>query len=211
MLGVVLHAHRGPFYSSKAARSRWRSNRKAILAFCRVVYRTVRCTTGHEQFMSGARSPSFSGETDRCALGPLGAPDTVRCDQVIVGPGHASPVDCAADRWLRAPLAHRTVRCIPDSPVKYSRDTFAFFPRATSSSPGQPGHQTLSGAPQAGAGLAELSQNFSLIIDFALLNHLAHINLKPCVGHLITKTFIEMAQEHISLLVTSTSIMMVPR
>ena len=103
MLGVVLHAHRGPFYSPKAARSRWRHSWKAILAFCRVAHRTVRCTTGHEQYLSGARSPSFSGEGDRCALGPLGAPDTVRCDQVTVGSGHVSPVDRAADRWLRAP------------------------------------------------------------------------------------------------------------
>jgi hypothetical protein len=28
---------------------------------------------------------------------------------------------------------------------------------------------------------------------------LAHINLEPCVGHLITKTILEIAQEHISL------------
>jgi hypothetical protein len=26
-------------------------------------------------------------------------------------PGHASRADCAADRWLGRPLAHRTVRC----------------------------------------------------------------------------------------------------
>jgi hypothetical protein len=45
-LGVLLHAPRGPFYSPKAARSRWRSIWKAILAFCRVMHRTVRCTTG---------------------------------------------------------------------------------------------------------------------------------------------------------------------
>jgi hypothetical protein len=31
MLGVLLHAPRGPFYSPKAARSCWRSNWKAIL------------------------------------------------------------------------------------------------------------------------------------------------------------------------------------
>jgi hypothetical protein len=37
------------------------------------------------------------------------------------------------------------------------------------------------------------------ILDFALLNHVAHINLKLGVGHLITKTFIEMSQGHISL------------
>ena len=36
-------------------------------------------------------------------------------------PGHASRADCAADRWLDRPLAHRTVRCTPDSPVNYSR------------------------------------------------------------------------------------------
>jgi hypothetical protein len=33
----------------------------------------------------------------------------VRCDQLTVGGGHVSPADCAADRWPRAPLAHRTV------------------------------------------------------------------------------------------------------
>jgi hypothetical protein len=45
MLGIVLHAPRGLFYSPKAARNRWRSTWKANLAFCRVVHRTVRCTT----------------------------------------------------------------------------------------------------------------------------------------------------------------------
>jgi hypothetical protein len=47
MLGVVLHAPRGLFYSPKAARSRWEHSRKAILAFCRLAHRTVRCTAGH--------------------------------------------------------------------------------------------------------------------------------------------------------------------
>jgi hypothetical protein len=41
MLVCLLHARRGPFYSPKAARSRWRPTRKAILAFCRVAHRTV--------------------------------------------------------------------------------------------------------------------------------------------------------------------------
>jgi hypothetical protein len=76
MLGVVLHAPRGPFYSLKAARSHWRSNWKAILAFCRVAHRTVRCTTGHEQDLSGARSPSFFGAVDRWPFGPVGALDS---------------------------------------------------------------------------------------------------------------------------------------
>jgi hypothetical protein len=41
MLGVLLYAPRGLFYSPKAARSRWRQSGKAILAFCRVAHRTV--------------------------------------------------------------------------------------------------------------------------------------------------------------------------
>jgi hypothetical protein len=41
MLGSLLHAPRGPFYSPKAARSHWRPTWKAKLAFCRVVHRTV--------------------------------------------------------------------------------------------------------------------------------------------------------------------------
>jgi hypothetical protein len=36
---------------------------------------------------------------------------TVRCAQPTVGARHASPADCAADRWPRAHLAHRTIRC----------------------------------------------------------------------------------------------------
>jgi hypothetical protein len=47
MLGVLLHAPRGPFYSPKADRSRWEQSRKAILAFYRLAHRSVRCTTGH--------------------------------------------------------------------------------------------------------------------------------------------------------------------
>jgi hypothetical protein len=39
----------------------------------------------------------------------FGAYRTVRCAQLTVGTGHASPADCAADHWPRAPLAHRTV------------------------------------------------------------------------------------------------------
>jgi hypothetical protein len=48
MLGWLLHAPRGPLYSPKVARSRWRPTRKAKIAFCRVAHRTVtvavRCT-----------------------------------------------------------------------------------------------------------------------------------------------------------------------
>jgi hypothetical protein len=76
MLGVVLHAPRGPFYSPKETRSRWSSIWKTILAFYRVAQWTVRCTTGYEQCLSGARSPSFTGKADRWSFGPLGALDS---------------------------------------------------------------------------------------------------------------------------------------
>jgi hypothetical protein len=120
MLGCLLHAPRGPFYSPKEARSRWRPTRKAILAFCRVAHRTVRCTTGQPLFMSGARSPSYSCADDRCRFVVVGAPDTVRCPLSTVGAGHASPADCAADRcaggrWLTGQFGAPS-----DSPVIYS-------------------------------------------------------------------------------------------
>jgi hypothetical protein len=117
MLGFLLHAPRGPFYSPKAARSRWRHSWKAILAFCQVAHRIVRCTTGHPLFMFDARFPSISGAADRCSLLAVGAPNTVRCT-----PDSPMP---PADRWSGPrvargfggrplhwrPLAHRTVRC----------------------------------------------------------------------------------------------------
>jgi hypothetical protein len=123
---------RGLFYSPKAARSRWRPTRKAILAFCRVVHRTVRCTTGQPLFMSGARSPSYSGAADRCNSGLVGAPDTVQCPLPTVGAGHASPADCttdrcAGDRWLTGQSG-----APPDSQVNYSCMP-PIFPRAACS------------------------------------------------------------------------------
>jgi hypothetical protein len=67
--------------------------------------------TGQPLFMSGVRSPSYSGAADRCNSGLLahrtlsGAHQTVRCPLPTVGAGHASPADCATDRcaggrWL---------------------------------------------------------------------------------------------------------------
>jgi hypothetical protein len=57
-------------------------------------------------------------------------------------PGHASRADCAADRWLGRPLAHRTVRCTPDSPVTFSRTPPTI-------SRGRPFHQSQPGAPDS--------------------------------------------------------------
>jgi hypothetical protein len=81
MLGWLLYMPRGPFYSPKATRSRWRHSWKANLAFCRVAHQTVRCTTGQLLFMSGARFPSIPGATDCCNFGPVGAPDIVLCSK----------------------------------------------------------------------------------------------------------------------------------
>jgi hypothetical protein len=61
--------------------------------------------------MSGARSPSISGASDRWSSRLVGTPDTVRCAQPTVAAGHASLADCAANRWRWRPMAHRTVRC----------------------------------------------------------------------------------------------------
>jgi hypothetical protein len=97
MLGV-LHVPRGLFYSPKADRSHWRPTWKAIPAFYRVVHRTVRCTTGQPLFMSGARSPSISGASDRCSSGLVGAPDTIRYTS-------DSPV-CPTDRCCGPRVAH---------------------------------------------------------------------------------------------------------
>ena len=120
-LGFLLHAPRGPFYSPKAAMSRWRQSWKANLAFCRVAHRTVRCTTGQSLWLSGARSPSYSGADDHCRFVAVGAPDTVRCPLPTVGAGHVSPADCTADRCAGGRWLTGQSGAPPDSPVNYSR------------------------------------------------------------------------------------------
>jgi hypothetical protein len=101
MLGVILHAPRGPFYSPKAARSRWEQSRKADLAFCRLAHRTVRCTPDI------VRCPiSFQKWRSRplAVWEPL-AHRTVRCPLLAVGSA-TCPAQIArstvgpADRWL---------------------------------------------------------------------------------------------------------------
>jgi hypothetical protein len=127
MLGCLLHAPRGLFYSPKAARSRWRPTRKAILAFCRVAHRTVRCTTGQPLFMFVRDLLPFLVQTTVATPGWLahrtlsGAHRTVRCPLLTVGAGHVSPADnatdrCAGGRWLTGQSG-----APPDSPVNYSR------------------------------------------------------------------------------------------
>jgi hypothetical protein len=76
---------------------------------------------------SGADFLTYLAKPTVGSLGAVGAPDTVLCtqDSPVPSPdcwlGHVSRADRAADRWPGRPLAHRTVRCTPDSPVNYSR------------------------------------------------------------------------------------------
>jgi hypothetical protein len=117
MLGILLHAPRGLFYSPKAARSRWEQSRKAILAFCRLVHRTL----------SGADFFPILAQPTVDDLEPLahrtlsGAHRIVRCPHQTVGPAtlHAriarSTVG-SADRWLTGQFG-----APPDSPVIFSR------------------------------------------------------------------------------------------
>jgi hypothetical protein len=82
---------------------------------------------------------SCFGTADRWRFGAVGAPDSP-VPPSDCWPGHASRADCAADRWLGRTLAHRTVRCTPDSPVNFSHTPSTI-------SRGRPFHQSQPGAP----------------------------------------------------------------
>jgi hypothetical protein len=70
MLGLVLHAHRGLFYSPKGPRSHWSSIWQALVAFYPWVHQIVRCTPDSEQYndkespdwlLSASRGTGLSG------------------------------------------------------------------------------------------------------------------------------------------------------
>jgi hypothetical protein len=145
----ILHAPRGPFYSPKAARSRWEHSRKAILSFYRLAHRTVRCTTGHcpvrISFLFWCSRPLkvwSHWRTGHCPVhtGQSGAPFRP----------FARPRDT---RGLRGrPLARPTIGS-PDSPVHHR--TVRWFIAVRRRSVPESGqlisaslaHRTLSGAP----------------------------------------------------------------
>ena len=83
--------------------------------------------SGAHRTLSGARFPSLNSAADRCRSGSRWRTGHVRCTPNSPVPpsdrwlGHMSRTDSAADRWPGRPLAHRTVRCTPDSPVNFSR------------------------------------------------------------------------------------------
>jgi hypothetical protein len=116
MLGWFLHAPRGPFYSPKTARSRWRPTRKAILAFCRVAHRTVTVACPVRisflnwcsrplQLRAGwpdspvnySRTSPNSPESGQFVGSQPGAPDTIRCTTGQSG------VRDRAESWLLQP------------------------------------------------------------------------------------------------------------
>jgi hypothetical protein len=120
MLGWLLHAPRVPFYSSKAARSRWKQSGKAILAFCRVAHQTG-TVHGPVQiaFLKWHSRPLQ--KCSRWRTGHSGAHRTVRCHFPTVGAGHASPADLAADRCAGGRWLTGQSGVPPDSLVNYSR------------------------------------------------------------------------------------------
>jgi hypothetical protein len=74
----------------------------------------------HHRTLSGADFLPYLAKPTVGSLGAVGAPDSP------VPPtsrwlGHVFRADRATDRWPGRPLAHRTVRCTPDSPVNFSR------------------------------------------------------------------------------------------
>jgi hypothetical protein len=83
--------------------------------------------SGAHRTLSGARFPSLNSEADRWQLESRWRTRHVRCTLDSPVPsssrwlGDVSRADCAADRWPGRPLAHRTVRCHPNSPVNFSR------------------------------------------------------------------------------------------
>jgi hypothetical protein len=127
MLGLLLHAPRGPFYSPKAARSRWNPTRRQFLPS--VGWRTGQSGAPPDSHcsMSGADLLPFLAQPTVGSSGWLahrtlsGAHRIVRCPQPTVGMGHASRADCAADRCFGGRWFTGHSDAPPDTPVNYSR------------------------------------------------------------------------------------------
>jgi hypothetical protein len=146
MLGCLLYVPRGPFYSPKAARSRWRPTRKAILAFCRVAHRTVTVDCPVPiSFLFWRRRP-------------LQICDSWRTGHCPVHTGQ-SGASCRPLAWAtrrpriaRPTVAQSTVGS-PDSPVPHRTVRWIIvvrrwiFPRVACSPEFSLAHRTLSDAP----------------------------------------------------------------
>jgi hypothetical protein len=125
MLGVVLHAPRGPFYSPKAARSHWRPTWKAKLAFWRVVHRTVtvvvRCAIAFHIWRIQPLVLGVGWRTGHCPMhtGQSGVPNRPLL-RATRRPRIAQPTVGAGDRWLTGQSGEP-----PDCPVNYSHVAFS--------------------------------------------------------------------------------------
>jgi hypothetical protein len=89
-----------PFYSPKAARSRWRSILEGQTCLLLGGAPDSHCSCPVRDLLPYLAHPTV-GPRGRLAHRTLsGAHRTVRCAQPTVAAGHPSPADCAADRWL---------------------------------------------------------------------------------------------------------------
>jgi hypothetical protein len=134
MLGCLLHAPRGPFYSPKVARSHWRQSWKANLAFYHVVHRTVTVAVRYAITFQIRRSRPLqlracwrTGQSGASCRPLVRATRRLRIARPTVG----SP---------DSPVHHRTVRWI----ITVRR---WFFPRAAFSPETRLVHRRLFGAP----------------------------------------------------------------
>jgi hypothetical protein len=143
--------------------------------------------SGAHRTLSGARFPSSNSEADRWRPKSRWRTGHVRCTPDSPVPsssrwlGHVSRADCAADRWPGRPLAHRTVRSTPDSPVNFSR-TSPVNSRERPVHSNQPGTPYTvrcttgqSGAPRLSRFLAARAKTFP--IGFFLFPALRHNTL----------------------------------
>jgi hypothetical protein len=170
MLGFLLHAPRGPFYSPKAARSRWEQSRKAILAFCRLVHQTVRCTTEHcpvqISFLFWRSRPLkiwSRWRTGHCLVHTrqFGAPFWLLAWPRVTHRLCRRPLAQPTVGSLDSPVHHRIVRWF--IAVRRRRD-----PRAGSSPDASLAHRTLSGAPRLSRVLAARAKSFPFVFSLIL-------------------------------------------
>jgi hypothetical protein len=141
MLGWLLHAHRGPFYSPKAARSRWRHSWKANLAFygwCTGqsgVPPDSHCSCPVRDFLPFLAQPTVASSGWLAHRTQSGAPS-----RPLARATRRPRIARATVGSLDSPVNHRTVRWI----IVVRRQSFS---RVASSSETSLAHRTLSGAP----------------------------------------------------------------
>jgi hypothetical protein len=85
MLRWLVHMPRGPFYSPKAARSRWRQTWKAILSLCRVAHQTATVACLVLDFLPNRAQSTVAASGPLAHRTLFGAHRTVRCPLATVG------------------------------------------------------------------------------------------------------------------------------